>query len=122
MKNVAYLLLFIIIVSYRESSCYSQTEKLPWINLFNGENLNGWIQLNGTAKYSVENGTIVGHTALGSPNSFLCTEKIYTDFILEFEVKKDTILNSGVQIRSNSYPQFNEGRVFGYQVEVRRNL
>ena len=54
-----------------------------WQALFDGKSLNGWVQRNGQAKYTVEDGTIVGTTVLNTPNSFLCTEKMYTDFILE---------------------------------------
>jgi hypothetical protein len=118
MRKVTCLIIFILMVTYTDPVCFSQTKKPPWINLINGNTTNGWVQINGTAKYSVEEGAIVGRTVLNSPNSFLCTEIAYGDFILEFEVKKDTILNSGVQIRSNSYPQYNNGRVFGYQVEI----
>lgn len=118
MRKVIYLIISAIVATHADSSCFSQTNKLPWNNLINGNSLNGWIQLNGTAEYSVEDGVIVGRPVLGSPNSFLCTENAYGDFILEFEVKKDTILNSGVQIRSNSFAQFMNGRVFGYQVEI----
>ena len=64
--------------------------------------MNGWTQKNGTATYRVEDGTIVGKTNEGSPNSFLCTDKDYSDFELTFEVKVDDELNSGVQIRSKS--------------------
>jgi hypothetical protein len=45
-------------------------------------------------------GTIVGTTTEGSPNSFLASNKEYGDFELEFEVKVDDALNSGVQLRS----------------------
>ena len=69
-------------------------EKL--VPLFDGETLNGWEVCNGFAKYRVEDGAIVGTTAEGSPNSFLCTKKTYGDFILEFETKTDPALNSGV--------------------------
>ena len=92
-----------------------------WKALFNGKTLEGWVQKNGTATYRVENGTIVGKTTEGSPNSFLCTEKNYGDFELEFEVKVDDHLNSGVQIRSKTKePGKNEsvGRVYGPQVEI----
>ena len=89
-----------------------------WRNLFNGKNLDGWKQLNGQAKYSVENGVLVGETVLNSPNSFLCTSETFSDFILEYEAKVDTNLNSGVQIRSESYPAYQNGRVHGYQVEI----
>src|SRR5258705_13477620 len=71
--------------------------------IFDGNTLKGWRQCNGSAKYFVEKGELVGVTAKGSPNSFLCSEKEYGDFILEFEVKDDPALNSGVQIRSHRY-------------------
>lgn len=89
-----------------------------WESLFNGKNLKNWAQLNGTATYVVKDGTIVGTTVKGSPNSFLCTKATYSNFILEFEVKADDKLNSGVQIRSESTPDYEKGRVHGYQAEV----
>ncbi len=89
-----------------------------WHSLFNGVTLDGWEQLNGTAKYEVKDGTILGTTAEGSPNSFLCTKKHFTDFDLAFEVKVDPRLNSGVQFRSNSLKDYRNGRVHGYQVEI----
>src|SRR5687767_13612063 len=73
-----------------------------WVPLFNGKNLDGWEQRNGTATYRVEGDSIVGKTSEGSPNSFLCTKKEYGDFELKFEVKVDDQLNSGVQFRSKS--------------------
>jgi hypothetical protein len=92
-----------------------------WVPLFNGKDLTGWEQKNGTAKYSVENGAVLGKTAEGSPNSFLCTTKDYSDFELKFEVKVDDPLNSGVQIRSKSIPTKDKGRVHGPQVEIATN-
>ncbi|WP_339745433.1 DUF1080 domain-containing protein [uncultured Rubinisphaera sp.] len=92
-----------------------------WVSLFNGKNLDGWIQKNGTATYSVEDGTIVGVTSDGSPNSFLCSKKDYGNFELEFEVKVHNSLNSGVQIRSQTKETDKKdtfGRVNGPQVEI----
>ena len=105
-----------------------------WIDLFDGKTLDGWIQRGGVAKYQVKNETIVGTTVLNTPNSFLCTEKDYSDFILELEFKVDEALNSGIQIRSNVYDKdttvwmgtgdnrkkkvHTAGRVHGYQVEI----
>jgi len=89
-----------------------------WVSLFNGKDLNGWEQINGLAKYEVKDGAIVGTSVPDSPNSFLCTKKPYGDFELEFEVKVDKELNSGVQIRSESKPDYQNGRVHGYQVEI----
>lgn len=96
-----------------------------WVNLFDGKSLDGWTQKNGTATYLVQDGTIVGQTAEGSPNSFLCTVKEYGDFELEFDVKVHNDLNSGVQIRSRAkkMPEIKEGKeqfehVNGPQVEI----
>lgn len=90
-----------------------------WVSLFDGTTLDGWEQKNGTAKYEVKDGAVLGSTAEGSPNSFLCTTKGYGDFELEFETKlfRDD-LNSGVQIRSHSRPDYRDGRVHGPQVEI----
>jgi hypothetical protein len=108
-----------------------------WIRLFNGKNLDGWSVHSGTATYAVEDGAIVGTAVLGSPNTFLCTNREYGDFLLEFEVKVDTELNSGVQIRSQIAPEemvlrfehqgkvverkIPKDRVYGYQVEIAAN-
>jgi len=89
-----------------------------WENLFDGKTLNGWVQRNGQAKYTIENEMLVGTTVLNTPNSFLCTEKIYTDFILELEFLVDPGMNSGIQIRSNSFKDYKNYRVHGYQVEI----
>jgi hypothetical protein len=89
-----------------------------FVSLFDGKSLAGWIQRNGQATYRVEDGAVVGRTATNSPNSFLCTEKAYCDFELQFEVKVDPGLNSGVQIRSRSSKDYNNERVHGPQVEI----
>lgn len=96
-----------------------------WITLFDGKTLNGWSQRNGYATYRVEDGTILGRTSPGSPNSFLCTTTNFGDFELEFEVKVDDGLNSGVMIRSSQKPEPSgsgrndrAGRVYGPQVEI----
>lgn len=95
--------------------------------IFDGKSLNGWSQLNGTASYRVKDGAIIGKTMEGSPNSFLCTNKLYGDFELKFEVKLiNNELNSGVQIRSNTKELAEKekergdkfGRVNGPQVEI----
>lgn len=102
--------------------------------LFNGRDFSGWVQRGGNAFYTVEGDEIVGTSRPDTPNSFLCTEKIYGDFILEYEFKVDPRLNSGVQIRSNSLTTATTlawedrtitipaGRVHGYQVEIDPDL
>jgi len=98
------------------SHAFAQHEK--WTPLFDGKNLKGWNQKGGKAAFSVENGQIVGATVAETPNSFLCTDAEYGDFILELELKVDDNMNSGIQFRSLSKPDYQEGRVHGYQMEV----
>lgn len=103
-------------------------------SLFNGENFDGWEQAGGKAKYSIQDGAIVGESVADTPNTFMCTKKIYGDFIFEYEYKCDDLLNSGVQFRSNVYAietmatvsngkkrRIPAGRVHGYQVEIDPN-
>lgn len=89
-----------------------------WVSLFNGKDLSGWHQLNGKAKYHVENGEIVGTTVADTPNSFLVTDKDYSDFILELDLLVANEMNSGIQFRSLSKADVMDGRVHGYQCEV----
>jgi HEAT repeat protein len=89
-----------------------------FVALFDGHTLDGWRRLGGRAEYHVEDGQIVGTTRPGEPNSFLCTERDYQDFVLELEFHVDPELNSGIQIRSNSLADYHDGRVHGYQVEI----
>lgn len=93
-------------------------ERAPWQALFDGESLQGWTVLGGSADYEIKDGEIVGITRNNTPNTFLTTKKIYSDFILELEYMVDPSMNSGIQIRSNSLPHYQNGRVHGYQVEI----
>jgi hypothetical protein len=93
-------------------------QKTEVVTLFNGKDLKGWKVLNGKARYEVRNGEIVGTTVHGEPNSFLVTEQGYSDFILTLEFKIDSGTNSGIQFRSESKPDYQDGRVHGYQLEI----
>jgi Domain of Unknown Function (DUF1080) len=110
MKKTKYLLLVLLI----STSTFAQN----WKSLFDGKTLKGWTQKGGQATYKVDKGEIVGTTVKNTPNSFLCTEKEYGDFILELDLKLDDAMNGGVQFRSLSLPSFKDGRVHGYQMEV----
>ena len=94
------------------------TDTTPWVPLFDGQTLNGWSQKGGAANYTVREGSIVGSSVHNTPNSFLTTNAMYGDFILELEVQVDTTSNSGIQIRSHSLPYYRNGVVHGYQVEI----
>jgi hypothetical protein len=103
---------------YLSAVADAQQKKEQWISLFNGRDLTGWKQLNGKASYVVKDGAIVGTTVSDEPNSFLATEKNYTDFILELEFMVDPSMNSGIQFRSESRADYMNGRVHGYQMEI----
>ena len=131
MKKFTYIILILLIFT----NCNNNTLKI-----FNGSNLNGWLNYGG-GKFYVENNCIVAEAITGLPNTFLHTEKKYQNFELQFDVKLDTVLNSGVQIRSNIYQNDTEtvrwggrfdqegqkdlkniirkaGTFWGYQIEI----
>ncbi|TWT88923.1 hypothetical protein Mal64_24130 [Pseudobythopirellula maris] len=100
-----------------------------------GGTFEGWTRRGGEASYHVEGDAIVGVSKPHTPNTFLCSDRQYDDFVLEFDVKVEPPLNSGVQIRSECFdePQtvtvagndgeeksmrIPAGRVHGYQVEI----
>lgn len=113
-KNFIIPILILVILS----SCKETKAQEPWVDLFDGKTLNSWNIKGGNATYEIIDEAIVGSTVLNTPNTFLCTNEIYGDFILELEYKVDPQLNSGIQIRSNSFPYYRNGRVHGYQVEI----
>ncbi len=102
-----------------------------WVSLFDGKTLEGWKPAaHGQATYEVVDGAILGTTVEGSPNSFLASVEEFGDFELEFEVRVDNELNSGVQIRSRektaedierSGGKGQVGRFHGPQVEIERS-
>ena len=112
MKKLICILIALLLLSVTGNSLYGQWKKLI------KKDPGNWEQLNGTALFELKNREITGTTVINSPNSFLCTKEIYEDFILEFDTWFDPQMNSGVQIRSESKPDYQDGRVHGYQVEM----
>lgn len=95
----------------------------PWRNLIPTApgpdgTIPGWRPLGGRAPFSLEGGQIIGRSVEKSRNSFLTTVETFDDFILEFQVKTDPRLNTGMMIRSESRPDYRDGVVHGYQVEI----
>lgn len=54
-----YSIVFVLILFVLSLACTQQDD---WMDLINGNNLSGWKQLNGKAKYTVQDGKIVGET------------------------------------------------------------
>ncbi len=113
MRRRLFIVTFFLICSFILS--YSQPQ---WIPLTPDANLTGWTIRGGRAEFSSKEGIVTAQCTDRSQNTFLCTDKTYTDFILEFDILVDSVLNSGVQIRSHSLPEYQNGRVHGLQVEV----
>ncbi len=91
-------------------------ETSAWKSLFDGKTLEGWEQHGGKATYAVEDSVIVGTSAPNTPNTFLCTDREYGDFVLEYEYFPHPTLNCGVQFRSQIREK--NDRVWGYQCEI----
>tara|TARA_B110000263_G_scaffold246017_1_gene256451 strand:+ start:302 stop:925 length:624 start_codon:yes stop_codon:yes gene_type:complete len=88
----------------------AQSEK---ISLFNGINLEGWIN-HGEELWYVSNGEIICESGPKAEYGYLSTEKYYDDFILSVEFKQEANGNSGIFFRSTI-----EGtKITGWQVEV----
>jgi len=115
MQSIKKIMLFMIVPVITGGAFVQEKD---WQELFNGKNLKGWKKLNGNAEFLVEEGCIKGVFTPQAANTFLTTGVEYTNFILEYEMKMDPGMNSGVQIRSHSLPAFENGRVHGLQVEA----
>jgi hypothetical protein len=98
-----------------------QAQDGNWKNLFNGKDLSGWKAVAGNATFAVHDGVIEGSAVYGTGNTFLISEKLYGDYILEVDLKISHISsNSGIMTRGQFDPagQAGKGLVYGYQVEA----
>ncbi len=123
MKKLIISLLLLPILGFKTVNA----QNANWTSLFNGKDLKGWVQYNGKANYTVEHGEIVGRTVPNEPNSFLSTENLYGDFVLELDLKVNEHMNSGIQFRSELNDEIDHctvtdkhtpKRVHGYQMEI----
>jgi hypothetical protein len=127
MKASKFFLLASTLAVFSLSPLLAQND---WVNLFNGTNLDGWEEHSGQAKYTVADGVLTGESVSGTGNSFLCTTQTFGNFELELEYQCDALLNSGVQIRSEVFPdartlningkeiKLPPDRIHGYQCEI----
>ena len=140
MKYLFSILILPLMLHTAHSEPQGEKSNSQAVDLFDGETLEGWQNFGG-GKFFVEDGAIVGEAAPNLPNSFLATKTKYQDFELEVEFKVDPLLNSGIQIRSNTYPEetttmrwggkfkedgsknlaervWEKDRFWGYQIEI----
>jgi len=105
------LTLALVIISFFGLSSFRPADK-EWVNLFDGKSLNGWWNPYDWGKANVVDGEI--HLQ-ANKKFFLVTDKTYSDFIFEGEVKlPEGKSNSGFMFRCHVRPN----KVWGYQAEV----
>ena len=110
MKYILTLLYCLLILSCQESD--------EGIDLLEDVSMSHLIKRGGDAEFNLADGILTGTAKLNTHNTFLCTKENYDDFILDFKVKVDSRLNSGVQIRSESMHYEGKEVIKGYQVEI----
>jgi len=91
------LLAVLLTVSFSAFGQRPQRPLLPgqdWINLFNGKDLSGWVEV-GKEKWDIVDGAINGK-AISKEYGYLKTEKTYKDFHLALRFKCEGDGNSGV--------------------------
>lgn len=133
MKRTTLLFSLLVAVLFTITSSCQKND--GWVDLFNGKDLSGWKKVGGNGTYEVVNGEIVGTSMANEllpsdpaeiakmtiedfpKNTFLTTEKAYSDFIIELELKFGN-MNGGIQFRSHSDPDYLNGLFHGYQCEV----
>ncbi len=94
-------------------------EAAGFVDLFNGEDITGWIPRGGRCTFEAVGGKIIGTVVPGSPSTYLSTEREdYRDFILTAELYWEVNSNSGIMIRSRREPRGEYERVYGPQVEM----
>ena len=124
MTNMTTLKLIIVLIIgatlwAADNTLTPEQQAAGWQLLFDGKTLDNWHSKSGFATYRVEDGSIVGATVKGSPNTFLCSNGTFADLELTFEVRFDgAFFNSGVQIRSKLRDGEYGGRAYGPQVEI----
>ncbi len=112
------LLAFLLLTSTARAD--DKSDKDGFVPLFNGTDLKGWINVNcHPDTWKVKDGKII---TTGKPMGFLRTEKMYENFILEFEWnhqpredKREG--NSGLFVWADPIPAQNQG-IFARAIEV----
>ena len=91
----------------------------PWLDLFDGKSLTGWIVSEKTGhgkggKWEVVEGAIEGDQDSPGSGGILMTEKEYGDFVLEMEINPDWGSDSGIFLRSGE-----DGKAYQVMVDYR---
>ncbi|WP_310590030.1 3-keto-disaccharide hydrolase [Dyadobacter chenwenxiniae] len=116
LKTPSYLFSAVMLVTVL--SMASQKNK---VSLFDGKTFNGW-EGDTTKTWKIQDGAIVGGSLVETVphNSFLCTRKTYSNFILNVKFKltgHEGFINTGVQFHSvrSKDPSY---EMIGYQADL----
>ncbi len=112
--QAAILLLFVL----PEPRLLAQTDdRLQFVPLFNGKNLDGWVDVNTSKEtWKVKNGTLI---CSGKPIGVMRSDRQYENFILEVEWKHmEAGGNSGVFIWSEGTPQEHDPLTKAIEVQM----
>ena len=109
-KFTLLLVVFILVFS-------AMSEAKKWTSLFNGKDLTGWT-VHGKAKWSVENGILVGIGGMGH----IYADAVCTDFEAKgmFRISSDpgSTSNSGFYFRCNPPADNIDGFPKGYEAQI----
>lgn len=108
MKNLKFLRLLIALITG-----FVFTNSQAQVDLFNGQNLDGWTAY-GTERWYVEDGLLISESGPDAEYGYLATNEHYKDFELSLEFLQEADGNSGVFVRSTVQGT----KVSGWQVEV----
>jgi hypothetical protein len=105
------------------STALAQTNQAPWVALFNGKDLTGWMIKGGSedrkGKAWVQHGEMICRRAINTPkHAYVCTDDKFDDFILEVDCKVDAPYDSGILFRSIDMPKNAPCSLNGYQVKI----
>lgn len=115
MKNHRAVWIFMVMGIVLVVGCLGSAQDAEWAALFNGVDLDGWVNVNCAPEtWSAQNGMI---HCTGLPTGVLRTEKMYENYILELEYRHLTPEgNSGLFVHADALPAV--GQPFPRAVEV----
>jgi len=92
-----------ILLASLSSLASAGVQDAPWVPLFDGESLDGWVtkggRYDGNAVWTVEEGAITGREGPNSAGGLIYTEKMYKDFEVELDCWITYPFDSGIFLR-----------------------
>ncbi|HEY0244791.1 MAG TPA: DUF1080 domain-containing protein [Mucilaginibacter sp.] len=114
---IYYILLIVLTLLFLIPKVQAQPAK-AWKSIFNGKDMQGWTVVEKIANVHVADSSFIIHmTANTHRHAYIRTDEKFGDFILELDVKKDTIYDSGIMLRCVDTPD-SLVSLQGYQVKL----